>query len=443
MNEMVNMAKIYDEYLRLLKDFTPEMNYQLSAVVAEILKEMKPIAIYLIGSFGRGEGSLRVSKSGHIIPNRDYDVLVVVNKRVASKKIRRVMRKVNATLGFISPNSRNPRFQGFCIWITQATLKEVSSLPLLKFFELKESSKLLWGQDIRSLIKVELGELLRYNIVLILFSKIHGLLGLLELNVLRENKNREAIDLIYECLKTYVEIGTCLSLLTKKYKPSFIERSLEVAKNFNNSLRYLREKIPDLPQMISNCAYRRLILDDDYLNTLKLKKLFLKTRDDLKVVLGYFVKKVYGSHLVLKELDTTVIEEVIGFNLMNNLGLSPKFLIKLVTQLYLRYACLKFFIEGRKNGYKVKIKVLFHRHSNIMMRLWLLGLKLLESIKEDLTIDAEILGEVLHELNKIVNLDQKRKNWLERSPDSMFSYVKKTIVELMNIADKILHRKDY
>lgn len=440
---MINITKISDEYLYLFKNFNIEMNYQLSTVVAEILKEMKPIAIYLIGSFGRGEGSIRVLKSKRIIPNRDYDVLVVVNKRVAGKKIIKIMNKVNAILGFVSPDSKHPKFQGFCVWITQATLKEVSSFTLLKFFELKESSRLLWGQDIRSLIKLELGKLLRYNFVLILFSKIHGLLGLLELSILRENNNYEAVDLIYECLKTYVEIGTCLSLLIRKYKPSFIERSLEVAKNFDNYFRDLKKKIPDLPEMISNCAYRRLILDDAYLNTLRLRTLFLKTRDDLKVVLCYFVEKVYGSHLVIKELNTMVIEEVIGFYLMNNLGLSSKFLTKLVTELYLRYACLRFFIEGRKSGYKVKIMTLFHCHSNIMIRLWLLGLKVLESIKEDLTVDTGILGEVVRELNKIVDLNPMRKNWIEQFPDATFSCIKKTIVELMNIADKIIHRKDY
>lgn len=435
------MIEIYNKYLCLLKDFQMKMNYHLSVIVAEILKEMNPIAIYLIGSFGREEGSLRVSKDGHIAPVRDYDILVIVDKKIESEKIRRIVIRVNKILGFAPPNS-DFKFKSFCIWITQTTLKEINSLPLLKFYELRESSRLLWGHDIRRLINVRLNMLLKYNFVLILFSKIHGLLGLLELNVLHENRNYEAIDFIYECLKTYVEIGTCLSLLAGTYKPSFIERSLEVEKSFDYYFYDLRKKVPDLPQMISYCAYRRLILDDDYLNTLKLKDLFIKTRNDLKLILNYFVEKLYGTCLLLKELDTKVIEEVLNFYLMNRFKVSRIFLLKLITQLYLRYSCLNFFIEGRKKGYRVKIRILLYRQSNIMMRLWLLGLKALESIREDLTIDTEILNEILHELDKIVYLDH-RENIISQSPEIKFTYIKKIIVELMNIADKTFHRKDY
>ncbi|MEM2241034.1 MAG: hypothetical protein QXS74_07585 [Nitrososphaeria archaeon] len=440
---MDDATKIVNEYSRLLKDFSIESNYQLSIVVKEILKEIKPIAIYLIGSFGRDEGSIRVLKSGSVVPIRDYDVLIVLNKRVASEKIRKVMERVNTMLGFTSPNFRNFKFQGFCVWVTQATLKEISSAPFLKFYELRESSKLLWGQDVRRLVKVKLSELLKYNFVLILFSKIHGLLGLLALNFLRENRNDEMLDLIYECLKIYVEIGTCLSLLTGKYAPSFIERCLEVSKNFDVYFRDLQEKIPDLSCMISYCAYRRLIIDDDYLCAVRLKEFFLKTRDDLKVILNYFIKEVYGVNLTLKELNTKVVEEVIGSYLMSKFGYLPKFFVKLVTQVYLRYVCLKFLIEGWKNGYRIRLRTLFYRQSNIMMRLWLLGLRVLDSVKQDLTIDAEILSETLRELDKIIDLSQLRKYWIKASPNIVFSCIKEIIVKLMDMADKIFHRKDY
>ncbi len=90
----------------------------------------------------------------------------------------------------------------------------------------------------------------------------------------------------------------------------------------------------------------------------------------------------------------------------------------------------------------MKLRILFARQSNVMMRLWLIGLTLLSSIKADLTIDGKVLHEVLRELGKVVNLNSEGKYWLEKSPDSVFSCLKRVVVGLMDVADKTFHRKD-
>jgi predicted nucleotidyltransferase len=72
---------ILDKY-RMARDlFGSIFTLQKSIIIEEILKEVKPVSIYLIGSFGREEGSFYLS-NGNLSPLRDYDVLIVVDKCV-------------------------------------------------------------------------------------------------------------------------------------------------------------------------------------------------------------------------------------------------------------------------------------------------------------------------------------------------------------------------
>jgi hypothetical protein len=65
-------SNILDKYKKAIDAFNSTFAFQKSIIVEEILKEVKPISIYMIGSFGREEGSFYLS-NGNLSPLRDYD----------------------------------------------------------------------------------------------------------------------------------------------------------------------------------------------------------------------------------------------------------------------------------------------------------------------------------------------------------------------------------
>jgi len=443
---------ILDKY-RMARDlFRSMFTLQKSIIIEEILKEVKPVSIYLIGSFGREEGSFYMS-SRNLNPLRDYDVLIVVDKYVRRDVINKIRRNIHNRLGLPDPFSRDFKFKGFTVWITQTTLSDINALPLLKFYELKEASTLLWGKDIRDGINLKFEDVSTYNGILILFSKIEGLLGLVKMNSLRKNE-LDVVDLIYECMKTYVEFGTCLSILAKKYEPNFVERCSKLSENFDTLFPDLKEINDTLPSLMLQYAVQRLLIDDEFLEHVDVGRLLTQTVKDLKIMIWYYLRKAYNINLTFsgmsncaindlsRNLGAHVLEAMFAYYVKRKLGVSSKIIVKPVVRMYLRYCLLKFFITSRKKGYKVRWAILFASNANVMMKLWLIGLMLIESINEDFSVDEDKLHEAESEIQKLVNFGHMHVHDPKDDVFSRFSFLRRTVLDLIDMADRIFHRKD-
>jgi len=446
---------VINTYKKALKAFDTEFKFQISVIVDEILKEVRPFSVYLIGSFGRNEGSLYLSE-GEVSPLRDYDILIVVNEYIEDSVISRITRSIHKRLGLSDPYSKIFKFKGFTVWITQVTLNDINVLPMLKFYELKKASKLLWGDDIRDGIHITLEDISPYNCILILFSKVEGLLGLLDIDALRKRSDEpeKVVDFVYECLKTYVEVGTCLSLLANVYEPSFLQRCVKLSRNFSALFPDLEKMCKALPSVMVTYAYRRLLIDDSFLNNLDLMKLLEGTLNNLSIVIWYYVRKTYKIYTAcpptspyafdsyVKKLNTKPLESLFDHYIKAKLGFRSKVVRELAIRLYLRYTLLRFMVKGRQAGYRIKPSIVFARNGNIMMRLWSLGFFLLNSIKDDFEINESMLHAVSNRLCEIIDFNYiQRARTLKETPELSFSQLQKTIVDLLDIADKIFHRK--
>ena len=449
---MVATNIILDKY-RMARDlFRSIFTLQKSIIIEEILKEVKPVSIYLIGSFGHEEGSFYLS-NGNLSPLRDYDVLIVVDKYVRRDVINRIRRNIHNRLGLPDPFLRDFKFKGFTVWITQATLSDINALPLLKFYELKEASTLLWGKDIRDCINLKFEDVSAYNGILILFSKIEGLLGLVEMNSLQKN-GLDVVDLIYECIKTYVEFGTCLSILIKKYEPSFVKRCAKLSENFDILFPDLKEMNDTLPSLMLQYSIQRLLIDDDFLKCVDVDRLLTQTVKDLKIMIWYYLRKAYNINLTFpgmsnctinvlsRNLGAHIFEDIFAYYMKRKLGFSSKIIVKPAVRMYLRYCLLKFFITSRKKGYKVRWAILFASNANVMMKLWLIGLMLLESIDEDFSVDEDKLHKAENELQKMVDFGYMRARDPKYDVFSRFLFLRRTVLDLVDMADRIFHRKD-
>jgi len=442
-----------NNYKEALIAFNPTFAFYKAVVVEEILKEIQPISIYLVGSFGRNEGSFYLSDEG-LTPLRDYDILIVVNASVKSDVIEKIRRSIHKRLGLPDPYSRAFKFKGFTVWITQATLKDITVLPLLKFYELKEASKILWGKDVRDYIHIKFEDLSAYNGVLILLSKVEGLLGLLNIKGLRKEDAKKNIDFVYECMKTYAEMGTCLSLLSKVYEPSFLRRCTRLSKSFDVLFPELRQMNNALPSLMVTYAYRRLLIENSSLVSLDLGRLLIETLKDSKIMVWYYLRKAYGVNIVwsptyaqvfddyIKKLNTKVLEDLFDYFMKQKIGIRSKIIRQLAVRLYLRYILFKFFIAARKRGYQIKLRVLFMRNGNIMMKLWLVGFTLLESVKEDFRIDASALYVAAGRLCEVLDSSHIQTCLSKENLESKFSCLQKMTLDILDVADRTFHRKD-
>ena len=446
--EIIN-EDILGRYKRILNTFDSTFMFHKSVIVEEVVKEIKPTSVYLIGSFGRDEGSFRVSGET-INPVRDYDILIVVDKGVKSDVIKRIRKNIHKRLRLPDPYSKEFKFRGFSVWITQETLKNINELPMLKFYELKKASKLLWGKDVRESISISFEDLSLYNGILILFGKIEGLLGFLNIDALRRERSQEqAVDFVYECMKTYIEIGTCLSLLAKMYEPSFLGRCYRLSRNFETLFPELKQMSDTLPSSMLIYAYKRLLIEDGYLNSLDLAKLLIQTLKDLRIAIWYYVHKAYEVNMAysptspaviddyVKKLDKRVLQDLFDYHLKVKLGFHSKIFRELAIRFYLRYTLLMFFAKARKKGYRIKPGVIFMRNGNIMMKLWSLGFMLLNSVKHDFKIDERVFYTTTCKLQQIVI----KRCLSKEKPKLRFSYLRRITLDLLDLADKVFHRK--
>jgi len=442
---------IKSKYDRALKHFESEFTFHKSVIVEEINKVATSVSIYLAGSFARNEGSFKFI-DGKPTPLRDYDIVIVTNDLLDTDVIDKIRIQIHKRLGLPDPFSRDFKFGSFTVWITQTSLSSINAFPLLKYYELKHSSKLLWGKDIRDEIKIDFEDLSFYNGVLILFSKVEGLLGLLNIDNLHRKNSKENIDFIYECLKSYVEIGTCLSMLVGEYDHSFLGRNKKIYENFDTLFPELKNLVPDLSSKIIASSYERLLVADDFSDKVDLGDLLTGTLNDLKTAIWYYLREAYQTDIpyshdyaaifdnYLNKLNSKLLEDLFDFYIKKKVGFRSKFIRKLAVSVYLRYCSLKFFMICRKNGDLVKIRVLWMRKSNLMLRLWLTGFLVLESVQNNLDINELALHAAEKRLNEVIDIAGYRKFTPEET-ELKFAYLQNTESRLLDIADKIFHRK--
>jgi len=439
-NELVK-EQVLNKYKKALKTFNSKFIFHMSVIKDEVLKEITPTSIYLIGSFGRNEGSLYLFEET-INPFRDYDVLLIVNK-------------YDKRLELPDPYSGGFKFKAFTVWITQITLRDINALPLLKFYELKKASILLWGKDVREYINPSFERLSPYNGILILFSKIEGLLGLLDLQILREKKDLEIISsLVYECMKTYVGIGTCLSLLIKMDEPGFLGKCTKISENFHILFPDLNKMSRTLPSLMSACVYRRLLIENEFINNINLGRFLIETLKDLEIAMWFFIRKSYevdigypltSPHVFedyVKKLNTRVLEDLVDTFMKVRLGFCSRFVRELAVRLYLRYTLLKFLVKARKAGNHIRLSMLFMRNGNIMMKLWLVAFTLLSSVNAKFKIDESILSMAASRLCEIVDQNYIERCLAKEKLESRFSCIQKITLDLLDLADMVFHRKD-
>ena len=429
------------------------MEKHLKITVDTILKYIgdSVIAIYLIGSFGRDEGALYVEKE-RVEPLRDFDVLVVTTKPTSSDTIIAMTEEIHDKIGIPSPTKSF--LEEFSIWITYTLFNDLAKgVPLLKYYELKYSSKHLYGIDIRPLINLELDDVSLYNGILILLTKIEGLLTLYPLPGIRNTKR--LLNFIYEILKMFTEISTIFSLIDKSiYRPKYSDRCYNFVKVYREKAPWLFKLLPGLDYYVTFACVRRKLLTKSFVTELNIDSIKFRAIEILDKVISLYITLGYNIKIPLsgfsnsdrKTLDKVGLAILANFfhdYLRKVFKIQNRTLAKIlsigITPFYLLISNISFVLRARRDGIPVKITLMFST-KNHFVHIAHIGMVTLKILAHRNYIE---LNQILKLLEKYLDRGYIASLNGNSINTTMLDIVVKLLSKLLRLADASLHKKAF
>ena len=407
-----------------------KIDRELKIVVEEILKVIKPVSIILFGGFGRGEGSADIHKDEVSISN-DYDTLLVVKKKIPPSIIYQISENIHKRLGRTNPLDSINMEMGAGVSLVQYTVNDLLYFRDAKTYEIKAASKLLWGEDIRERIPVKPEDLSPWNGIRFLMRKPPGLCACFSPAYLQKPPTgKEKKTLIHECLRVYLDGGVLLTILAGIYRPSYHERAKVIKESLKIRLPDLIEKIPGLPERIEYLTDFKMFPSEEKYDAIDPLQLWLETRKDLGIILGYFMEHYLGVktrglaelfEVYNARMNKEFVDELAYYYLRQRFKISSKLLARIANIGYQRLFCLKYVLKLRKEEGLLYLKAL---NEFPTFKVCTSGLMLLFSLNEDGTLNRDLFDAFTQSLRSLYPLAIRGNSDAERWQEASDSYVK-------------------
>jgi len=420
----MNYTQIKDERI------DSKIEQELKIVCEEVLKVVKPISIILFGGFGRGEGSAQIIND-EIILSKDYDILLVVKKKLSPSTIYQLSENIHRRLNQPNPLDDVTMRMGSGVSLVQYTLSDLLNFRDCKTYEIKAASKLLWGEDIRKRIPLKPEDLSPWNGIRFLLRKPPGLCAAFSPKYLKEPPTgEEKKTLIHECLRVYLDGGVLLTILMKNYKPTYRERAKAIKESLDDSLPELVKEIPDLPEKIEFLTNLKLFPSEEKYEAIDPVEFWFETRKDLGIILRYFMEvhkrqRAEGWIDLFEKyrqmMDKEFVDELAYFYLKNRFKISSKILARLANMAYQRLFCLKYALKLYR---KERIFLPSSLLSFPTFRVSTSGLMLLFSLRGDGSVDENLFEAFVQSLSKIYPVKIRSKKDHEMWEEGVNYYIR-------------------
>ena len=390
-----------------------QIDLQLQSITKIILENISHVrSILLAGGFGKGEGSIKIVK-GRVTCLKDFDIVVIVNRIPDKKTQDRVHDQIYASLGIENP--KNKLFPGISFQVDILYLRKRDLIyPDIKWCDLKFASKLLYGENVRSFIPWSEKDVPMSSGLRLLFEKACGLLGhfspaLLE-PVNLSSQRKEA--LVFECYKTFVESGTALCILARKYQPKYASRAKSLEQFYSAEFPKLAKVLPDLAERVTE--YTSFKLNPDFTRISKdPSELWFSARNCLEAVLRFYLKR-YLDVLVsdwkdlpnqMKILARCYYKPFLDPFIRARLGFSNTAILDIAVFLYALLTNLEYaFVVTRDMG-TVYLGPLHKSWASPSLKFFTSGILILFSLNEDGTIERECMKKAITELRECIPVD--------------------------------------
>ncbi len=399
---------------------------QMKIICDEIKRKYDQVySILLAGGFGRGEGSIKITKDGKVMPLKDYDIYVITDVEISEKEYIDMIRRIHDRISIESSWYFSVAPGAFNIGVQAIRLDKLKRLPPdIATIDLKFASKVLYGEDLRKEILLSLDDIILSTGALVLFNKTIGLLENMNLRFFIEEPSKEERNsMIYECGKTFVEMCTALTILARKYSPSYAKRAEYLPRLLNENFPSLLKKLPDLSSRVAFFTDLKLTSRfDEYVGDPV--QLWFVTRQYFDEILKYYLDKFLNldssdggwidfSKSLYRELSSEFFKEYLHYNLRDFAGYNRRLLpvLSLVGQLYDNFH----FVNRIRSIEKVFYLTPILSWRSPLIKIFCASTLALNSINIDGSIDAALLNEAVEYIKKayplIENHSSDRANW--------------------------------
>jgi len=272
------------KYNQISKEMDEKIERDLKKVNDVIIKELNPISIILFGGIGKGEASVCDGKLFN-----DIDMYVVTKDRISEQRLEEVGIKASKAIGsegieFIE--SSDEVYDANKFFHVDLRGIKYSDIPKLRkttrAFEIKHSSQILYGEDIRPLIKVKKRDLHLSEGLRHLFNKSNFLLMTVDSKRLKGKfLGDEKKYLIYHCIKTFLGCAEALLLSKKDDAPTYRGRNELFRKYYEKEFPEWAKEVDFATKMKLNLKFEKIKNPLEY---------WKKAREFLDFTLKYITK---------------------------------------------------------------------------------------------------------------------------------------------------------
>ncbi len=227
-------------------------------------------------------------QDGRIVPVMDYDLLIIGDERslLTAGEHSDLRRRLHdqCRSGKIAQHV----ISGCDLDLFWSSLNEFVSNAHLSIYDMKDASIVLYGEDIRNLVAIDIEKLAVSACYYSLFRSIKSFLNQFSIDCLNSPPTgKKRFSLIFYCSKVYQHMGTQLTLCHHLYDPSSKVRVERLRENYSRLYPKLAAKVPNLPDKIY--FYQNLSLFPDTISTggIDPVALWFEARDDFELVMKY------------------------------------------------------------------------------------------------------------------------------------------------------------
>ena len=410
-----------------------KIEQELAVVRDAILEVATPVAIILFGGFGKGEGYAQIV-GGEVILSKDYDILLVMKRKLSAAEMYRVSETIHRRLGRESNPLDSVSMEQYTgtswVQLTQFAVNDLLYFQDVKSYEIKVASKLLWGEDVRERIPLRPEDLSPWNAVRFLMRKPPGMCSCLIWKFLKEPPTgQEKRTLIYECVRFYVDVGVLLTILAGTYRPTYGGRAAVIEETMT-ALPEIAGEIPDMAAKIRRFTDVKLSPGDEkYDAVADPVALWFETRRDLGVILRHFMERHVGEKTggwaelfdtYTRHLNGEFVDGLGYFYLKNRLKIASRPLARLANIAYQRFFCLKYVVKLRQKTSTLLLRALGQFPT---FRIGTAGLMLLFSLNRDGTLDGELFNSFYRSMRRIYPFTIEGGSDQERWDNAVEQYV--------------------
>lgn len=405
----------------------------MKIIVDEIRKNIKnPISIILIGAYARGEGSVLV-KGNRVFPLGDYDLIVVTDDNINEKTLEKIEKSASMRIGIKHLSRYHCDEKSFStisckenllIDVTPMKPKQLKSvLPLFRYFEYKQSAKVLWGENALNLIpNFKFEDIPLSDGIRSLFCANCHFVEPFIPSLLKDTNYPENVkeNLFYWSIKVMTFCSTALLILARKLEPSYLGRANLFKEIYPEKFPELYKKFPDFPEKVLFFTEQKI--KPEVNKIVDPVQTWLDVRRYLLGTMEYYLEKVYNikhenKRLLIenfyKKFGRRYIAQILEATMIAKFGRKSKILANLLAypvQIYLNY---RFFRRTLNIKRKLNIRSLFSTippDSTINAT----AMSLLYAINDDYSINEKIVEDAIKYQNRIFPVKILEKELIEK-----------------------------